>query len=41
MLDFGKYTFYIWASYGLSAAVLSALVLYTFAATPKDKSNEE
>ncbi len=37
MLDFGKYAFYIWASYGLSGAVLGALVIYTFAAKPKDK----
>lgn len=41
MLDFGKYAFYIWTSYGLSAAVLGALVLYTFAAKPKDKSDEQ
>lgn len=32
MLDFGKYAFYIWASYGLSAAVLGGLVIYTFMA---------
>jgi heme exporter protein CcmD len=37
MLDFGKYAVYVWASYGLSAAVLGALVIYTFANKPKDK----
>ena len=37
MLDFGKYAFYIWASYGLSAAVLGGLVIYTFLAKPKNK----
>ena len=35
MLDFGKYAFYVWASYGLSAAVLGALVIYTIMAKPK------
>ena len=35
MFEFGKYAFYIWASYGLSAAVLGGLVIYTVMAKPK------
>jgi len=27
MFEFGKYTFYIWMSYGLSAAVILGLVI--------------
>jgi len=37
MLDFGKHAFFVWASYGLSAAVLGALVIYTLANKPKDQ----
>jgi heme exporter protein CcmD len=40
MLEFGKYAIYIWACYGISALVLGGLVLYTFAARPKDLSPE-
>ncbi|MGB0906286.1 MAG: heme exporter protein CcmD [Maricaulaceae bacterium] len=29
MLEFGKYAPYIWASYGVSALVLGALILHT------------
>ena len=29
MPDFGKYTFAIWTSYALTAAIISALLIYT------------
>lgn len=29
MLDFGKYAFYVWMSYGISAVVLAGLVILT------------
>lgn len=37
MLEFGKYAAYIWASYGLSAAVLGGLVVHAILSKPKNK----
>ncbi len=36
MLDFGKHTVFILASYGLSFAVLAGLVIYTIRRSRRD-----